>query len=313
MSLDEVRQAMLLEAQLGRNGEAGAQLLAYQPNAYDGKGRATIVYGDLDHADNVAVSVPGLKSGMHNIDNVAGDALHLYKQALKADPDQHTAVVAWQGYDAPGFGNVLFQGSAEGGAKLLAADVNAMRATHDGSLGKLTVVAHSYGSTTTGLALQREGLLVDQVVLIGSPGVGGDAKTAADLKLKPAQVFVGSASQDEVTTGTNTLGADPSHEDFGPVVRFKAESVDRDRNGFLADHSLYYDEGNHSESLYNLASIVTGHGDRLAAEGMLAEPRHTAWTIDSAGDAVLIDEDPEATRTPTAGHDHANDPGSTNP
>jgi pimeloyl-ACP methyl ester carboxylesterase len=188
-----------------------------------------------------------------------------------------------------------------------------MRATHDGKMATLTVVGHSYGSTATGLALQRENLKVDQVVLIGSPGVGGDAKTATDLKLKPSQVFVGSASQDEVTTGTDRLGADPSHQDFGPVVRFKAESVDRDRNSFLDDHSLYYDEGNHSESLYNLASIVTGHGDRLGPDGMLAEPRHTAWKIDSAGDAVLFDEDPEAIRTPTAGYDHTNDPRSANP
>ena len=148
--IGEQRQTLLLKAQLDRDGVL-TQLLAYEPGAYGGKGRAAIAYGDVDHADNVAFCVPGLNSGLHNVNNVAGDALELFKQAASADRGRHTAVVAWQGYDAPeGYDDVAFQGSAEAGAKLLAADVNAMRTTHDGPIGTLTVVGHSYGSTTTG-------------------------------------------------------------------------------------------------------------------------------------------------------------------
>jgi len=330
LSVQGARQTLLLKAQLAPGG-VPTQLLAYEPGAYGGKGRAAIAYGDVDRADSVAFCVPGLNSGLHNFGDVAGDALDLFKQAALADRDQHTAVVAWQGYDAPGLSEVLSQDNAERGARLLATDVNTMRITHTGPIGALTVVGHSYGSTTTGLALQREQLDVDQVALIGSPGVGGDARTAADLGLDASRVFVGSASRDTVTLahglssnilGTDTLGADPSRDAFGGT-RFKAESVDRGLTATLSDHSRYYDADNHSESLYSLAEIITGHGDQLGAEGMLAGPRHEvgldtsdlplAVKLALRGLPLDVAVDPEGFRTPTAGHDHANDVGTPSP
>jgi pimeloyl-ACP methyl ester carboxylesterase len=224
-SVQGARQALLLDAQLRRNGKLDTQLLAYEPGAYGGKGRAAIAYRNLDDADNIAFCVPGFMSSLGNVNNVASDALHLYFQARRADPGQ-TAVVAWQGYDAPGDVDVLSQGAAEAGAKLLAADVNAMRVTHAGAVGTLTVVGHSYGSTTTGLALQRDHMHVDQVALIGSPGVGGDATTVAGLHLKSSQVFVGAASLDIVTQLPPVLGANPTLDTFGGI-RFEAEWIDR--------------------------------------------------------------------------------------
>jgi hypothetical protein len=164
MSVVEVRQAMNVSRQVGRV-ENGAKLLAYLPGAYGGKGRAAIAFGDVDSADDIAFCVPGLLSSLDNIQNVTGDALHLYNEARQADPGRRTAVIAWQGYDAPDYLNVASQNAAEQGARLLAADVNAMRTTHAGAIGILTVVGHSYGSTTTGLALQREHLDVDQAIL----------------------------------------------------------------------------------------------------------------------------------------------------
>jgi len=271
MSVAEIRQALNVSHQLARV-EGGATLLAYEPGAYGGKGRAAIAFGDVDTADNIAFCVPGLMSGLDNVNNVVGDALHLYEQALNADPNATTAVVAWQGYDAPDFFNVASQNAAEEGARLLAADVNAMRTTHVGAIGTLTVVGHSYGSTTTSLALQREHLDVDQVALIGSPGLGGDATTVADLNLKPSQVFVGSASRDLVTVLPRLLGTDPARDTVG-ATRFAAESPDRGWTFNKDDHSLYYDNTNDSESLHALAHIVTGHGDRLGQEGLLVEGR----------------------------------------
>jgi pimeloyl-ACP methyl ester carboxylesterase len=306
LSRREAKQALLLTAQLGLGGEyAAARLLAFEPEAYGGKGRAAIAYGDVDHAANIAFCVPGLNSGLHNINEVAGDALHLLDQAHRADPGQVTAVVAWQGYDAPGLSDVLFQDNAEAGSKLLAADVNAMRTTHAGPIRMLTVVGHSYGSTTTGLALQREHMSVNTVALIGSPGMGGDARTAADLHLKRSQVFVGSASHDIVTTGADSLGANPSEGAFGKsVTRFKADSVDRSSWPVsFSDHSRYYRPG--SESLYALGYVVTGQGDQLGQAGMLAEPRHFVPGDESSPGGYQVD--PESSRTPTTGHDHAND------
>jgi pimeloyl-ACP methyl ester carboxylesterase len=318
LSVREFRQALLLKAQLDRNTSGVTLLMAYEPGVYGGKGRAAIAFGDPDHADNVAFCVPGLLSSVDKIGDLAGDALNLNGQAFQADPRHKTAIIAWQGYDAPDVFSVASEDSAERGARLLAADVNAMRTTHAGAIGKLTVVGHSYGSTTTGLALQREGMKVDQVALIGSPGVGGEATTVADLHLNRSQVFVGSASRDLVTSITTILpindflGLDPSLDTFG-ATRFKAESVKRGDNNNTADHSLYYDAFNESESLYALADIVSGHGDRLGQDGMLAQPRHIEVVPTGEGRSTAVTRDPEDLRAPSAGFDHAFDAGIPSP
>jgi hypothetical protein len=69
------------------------------------------------------------------------------------------------------------------------------------------------------------------------------------------------------------------------------------------------DEKTQSKSLHSLSSIVVGKGHLLGQEGMLAQPRHTVheYAVDDSGPYSWVD-DPEGHRTPTAGHDHANDP-----
>jgi pimeloyl-ACP methyl ester carboxylesterase len=317
MSGATIRQALNVSRQVGR-ALSGTTLLAYEPGAYGGKGRAAIAFGDLDRANNVAVCVPGLQSGLDNFENVAGDALHLYNQARQADPGRSTAVIAWQGYDAPTFFNVASQSAAEQGAKLLAADVNALRTTHEGAIGTLTVVGHSYGSTTTSLALQREQMDVDQAVLIGSPGMGGDATTVADLHLEPGHLFVGAASRDVVTVLPRLLGTDPANDTVGGI-RFGTESPNRGWTFNKDDHSLYFDDSNNSESLHGIADITTDHSDRLGDEGLLVGNRDTGLVtalVDNLAGLLpgnLLDVnplpngayDPEFFRTPKTIPDHA--------
>ena len=81
--------------------------------------------GNPDTATNIAVCVPGLESRVSKMDQIGGDAYALYRESLAADPAHQTAVIAWQGYDAPEFSNVMFQDHADAGARLLAADVAA--------------------------------------------------------------------------------------------------------------------------------------------------------------------------------------------
>ncbi len=285
-----------------------AFLYAYDSSAYHGEGRAAIAFGNPDLAEDIAVCVPGLESRVSKIDQVGGDAYNLYLETRAADRSRSLATIAWQGYDAPEFDNVMFQGNADAGARLLAADVSALNLTHTGGDPRITVVAHSYGSTTTGLSLQRYGLAdsADQVILIGSPGVGGSADSVSDLHLRPDQLFVGSASRDLVTTAYGQLGADPAEDTFGGT-RFKAENVNRvadNRNPFnVDDHSLYYDVGTHSESLYAMADIVSGHADLLDDHDMIAVGRHryTGGDIEAGFDYT---EDPEWVRKPTSDHEH---------
>lgn len=298
--LHEYQNAQAVQAQLDRvEGQTDpvtgqplqAQLLVYDPAFVGGEGRAAIAVGNVDTADHVAVSVPGLDSNVRDyMDNLTGNALNLYNESRQAGGD--VATVAWMGYDAPGFSNVAVDNAAENGAGLLAQDVDAIRASRGDNQPHLTVIGHSYGSTTASIAADREGLAADDLVLIGSPGAG-HADNVSDYEgIDSEHVWAGSASRDPVTyfNDSNTLGTwdalglDPSLNDFG-ANRFRAESVNRGDGGLgnFNNHSRYYD--NNSESLFNMASIVTGNYHRVQR----AEQRDKSF---------LSVDDPEADRTP---------------
>ena len=185
------------------------------------------------------------------------------------------------GYDAPdGFSDVRIANPplpARDGGALLAGDVNSLGVTHvRAGAPNITVLGHSYGSTTVADAFAGSGMKASNAVLIGCPGTDL-AQDAGDFNLQGGQVYVGNASTDPV----GWIGASDSsrryHQRAGgrtarivgrprkrPVrgilwcdVRFHAEVPG---SGFLDtdDHSSYYTMG--SESLYSMAAISSGHG-----------------------------------------------------
>lgn len=286
-------------------------LWAYDPLAFTGKGRAAIAIGNPDKARNTAVIVPGTNSSVRGgwMSDGTDDAINLYEQAARADPQNPTAVLAWMGYDAPEFDTQWQQAvtdpsnleqvgtpwRARQAGALLAADVNGFAATHDASTPRhLTVLGHSYGSTTVADAFANSGMRANDAVLTGCPGTDL-ARSAADFHLDGGRLYVGAASTDAISwigeagsglpNGLNAtldqplgplagLGADPAHAGFG-AVRFHAEVAgSHSVMPWFTDHSHYYDVG--SEALHNITEIVTGHGDRLAGEGMLAPDRAAA-------------------------------------
>ncbi|ASX02953.1 alpha/beta hydrolase [Mycobacterium intracellulare] len=287
-------------------------LWAYDPLAFDGKGRAAIAIGNPDRSRNTAVMVPGTNSSVRGgwMSDGPDDAINLYAQSAKADPSRSTAVLAWMGYDAPEFDHPHWQQAltrpaeleqvgtpwrARQAGALLAADVNGLAATHDAATpNHVTVLGHSYGSTTVADAFANSGLRANDAVLTGCPGTDL-AHRAADFRLDGGRLYVGAASTDAISwigesgsglpNGLNEtlggplgpwagLGADPAHEAFG-AVRFRAEVAgSHSLAPWFTDHGHYYDVG--SEALHNMTQIVTGHGDRLAAEGMLAADRAQA-------------------------------------
>lgn len=303
-------------------------LWAYDPLAFDGKGRAAIAIGNPDKSRNTAVMVPGTNSSVRGgwMSDGPDDATNLYEQSMKADPNHSTAVLAWMGYDAPEFDHPHWQQTlthpaeleqvgtpwmARQAGALLAADVNGLAATHDPATPRhVTVLGHSYGSTTVADAFANSGMRANDAVLTGCPGTDL-AHRAADFHLDGGRLYVGAASTDAISwigesgdglpNGLNEtlggpvgpwagLGADPAHEAFG-AVRFRAEVAgSHSLAPWFTDHGHYYDVG--SEALHNITQIVTGHGDRLAAEGMLAANRaqarisiprqvHMPWGTDS--------------------------------
>ncbi|OBI36265.1 hypothetical protein A5709_16870 [Mycobacterium sp. E1386] len=281
------------------DGSRPVMLWAYDPEAFNGWGKAAIAIGNPDYARNTAVIVPGTGSSVYQ-GWMSGhdDAINLYDQSLAADPSHHyTSVIAWMGYEAPhGFGDiqgVSTPGLARSGGDLLAADVNGLWVTHNSLTPEhITVIGHSYGSTTVADAFAHSSMHANDAVLLGCPGTDL-AHSAADFHLDGGHVYVGAASTDPVSwigEGSGMpeqwlkqklndhgipipldagLGRDPAGEGYGSI-RFHAEvmgSQDINRH----DHSHYYDMG--SESLRSLTDIASGHSGQLQQDGLIADGR----------------------------------------
>jgi Alpha/beta hydrolase len=280
-------------------------LQTYDPEAFDGRGREAIAIGNPDKADNTTVLVPGTGSSVRDGYFTHTDGRNVYNEAQRADPAKSNSVVVWMGYHAPDsaldpqIGQTTL---ARDGGGLLAADVNGLGVTHEGA-SHVTVIGHSYGSTTVADAAAGSGMHANDVVLVGCPGTDL-AHSATDFHLAPGgHVYVGAASSDPIThfggvqehipgTGvTIGLGNDPAVEGYGST-RFKAEVPGL--TSPLKDHSSYVTLD--SESLFSIGDIASDHGDALSRDQMTAPHRGSYWLPD--------DIDPETIRTGTTGHSH---------
>ena len=282
------------------------QIYLYDPAAFDGDGAIAISAGNLDTADNVAVVVPGFGTDAESAGYQADRAATLYESSRYLDPDASNASMFWIGYDAPdnapwdeGFdgAGVLTESMATAGGEHLADTIDGLRASRDGDPAHLTAIGHSYGSTTTGHAAHDHGIEVDEIVFVGSPGVGGDTDNAGDTGIDPEHVWAGANSRDPIADlgnhgwvhGETVLGAglgdDPAEDEFG-ANRFEAESETRGGAFSFGDHSKYFDHD--TEALHNISQIVNGNYDAV---------EHADHVYDPWYDGV---QDPEHDRDPTS-------------
>lgn len=282
------------------------QLYLYDPRAFDGDGAVAMAAGDLDTADNVAIVVPGFGTDAQSAPYQADRASTMYESSRYLDPSQTNATMFWIGYDAPdnlpwtGDGwdaaGVVTEGAAEAGGERLADTVDGLRLTREDDPARLTTVGHSYGSTTAGHAAEGHDLDTDDLVFVGSPGVGGDTDHVSDTGVDPEHVWAGANSRDPIAMLGNHgavhletlfgggLGDDPTEDDFGGQ-RFQAEDPSRGSLPSFGQHSLYFEHG--SESLHNISQIVNGNYDQVA----LAEHKSDPWYAGV--------QDPERDREPT--------------
>lgn len=192
------RKLMLLDTQSGRQA------------------RAVVAVGDPDTADHVSVTAPGLNTTVHGaIAGMADEAMNVRKEALNqldlaGRGNETVAAVAWIGYDPPqvpgtddigaslaGGWEVSHDDVAKAGAVDLARFYDGINAAHGGGPLDLTAIGHSYGSLTTGLALQEPGDHgVDNALFYGSPGI--EATTPSDLQLQPGHVFAMETPDDPI-------------------------------------------------------------------------------------------------------------------
>jgi pimeloyl-ACP methyl ester carboxylesterase len=251
----------------------------------DGDGRAVVATADPDRSDNVVTYVPGVgaRLGAVGIDLARSDAMA--GAARAADPRATTAAVTWIGYPAPsGLLAAAGDGSARTGGAALTRFQDGLRATDRGERARLTVLGHSYGSLVAAHAAASGGLSADELVLVGSPGVGtrGDV---ADLRTDPEHVWATVASNDPINhvpgppaAGTSdpfpaarqiAHGTDPTDPAFGarvfgsapgnagPLADDPATVVDE--SSPAAAHGQYWDAG--SPSLESIGRITVGRRD----------------------------------------------------
>ncbi|MGW6919114.1 alpha/beta hydrolase [Kitasatospora sp. NPDC054939] len=181
----------------------GSTVTPDQPPAYllgfdtEGRGHAIVAVNNPDTADNVVTYVPGTGSSLGNIKGDIGRSDGMVGAAQDADSGKTTSSITWVGYDSPPeIPNASSPTYAEDARQKLADFENGLRTTHEGRPSHNTIIGHSYGSTTVGLTLRDKGLPVDEVIFVGSPGVGVDE--AKDFRMDPKHIYAGRGDADSI-------------------------------------------------------------------------------------------------------------------
>jgi hypothetical protein len=225
-------------------------------------GRAGVVVGDLATAAYVDIVVPGMYYPVTDrlVDWTEVTARLQGQQTTLlgtgAGATGGVAAVAWIGYRTPDLTGIATLALAEEGAERLQDAIQGIQGLRRDDPPYLTVVAHSYGSTTAMLALSSGRASVDALAVVGSPG--GAVREASQLDVPAGRVFVGEAPWDPVV-GSALFGQDPGSPSFG--ARLFGVGGTGGRAGVSADgalagavgHNSYFDRG--TESFRNIALI----------------------------------------------------------
>jgi hypothetical protein len=187
------------------------------------------------------------------------------------------------------------------GAHDLAGFYDGLTASHEGVPAQLTAIGHSYGSLTTGLALQEPGNHgVTDAIFYGSPGI--EASTPHDLQLPPGHVFTMETPDDPIQwvydeppiahtvapflpPGVNTLvetflggmdasgagqfGPNPAtnpnfvHLDTGPAIVPNGPGSTMSLEGAHghSDYPRFGADGQPRTTNYNIAAVIAGLSD----------------------------------------------------
>jgi Alpha/beta hydrolase/EspA/EspE family len=249
--------------------------------------------GDPFTADHTSVTVPGVSGSTRGtIAGMTGEAAELRNEARQVaqqeGTSQNIATVAWVGYQPPpnlGDPSMLTDDLARAGAPKLTSFLHDLDAASTNPNHTTALFGHSYGSLTSGIALQDgASQYVDNAVLYGSPGF--EADTPAELGMNDDNFFVMSARDDPI----NTIGAlAPLHgwgsnpndiiDDDGHL-RFRFQHLDTDAGqtpipGYesktgASGHSDYGRNAGERMTGYNLAAILLNRPDLTVKETPLS-------------------------------------------
>ncbi|WP_434452270.1 alpha/beta hydrolase [Lentzea sp. E54] len=255
---DDAVGALAEAERLSKETGKQAYVLAWSPDGAGAKeGAIAVAFGNPDTAKNVAVCVPGTTSTLSSfgLDQASN---------LSAKMGDDGAAIQWLGYDAPEFlpGQVNDPEQAREGGAILAQDVEGYRTANPGA--HVTVIGHSYGSTVVGYSAMDNGLKADDIVFIGSPGVG--ASNVDQLSAGAGHVYVGGTEHDPVIQATSGDWFTEDGSSTGPYdSSFGAKTFGTSGEDWIGHaHSSYYDKN--SESLQNLARIANGDGGSVTEQ-----------------------------------------------
>ncbi|MGH9154269.1 MAG: alpha/beta hydrolase [Acidimicrobiales bacterium] len=208
-----------------------------------GDGRVAEVFGDLEGAENVAVIVPGMGNEVANFDG----KLRANGQNLQGVAGPETATIAWLGYDTPEGVDGAFGHARDKAAKSLATFVGSLSGYGDKHT---TVIGHSYGSTVVAAATAHRGMVADELVLVGSPGI---SKSVPEGWRPPAgtRLWYGETGKEPISDWMYTFhGSGPGYFD---ATRFSTAQATGHSDYFKAD----------TVSLENIAFIAQGRYDKV--------------------------------------------------
>ena len=216
-------QKQIANADRMNKGLAPAYLLDFNYDEKYQRTTAIVSAGNPDTATHVSTLVPGIGTNVRGDLDYYMDRLREQTKHAGVDPN-NVAAISYLGYVAPknqGFDKVQAAdiGYANRAAPKLAQFEEGLRASANANNHKFTntLLAHSYGSTTSGksMTLVAPGT-VDRFVMCGSPGAGADTIDAYNVSRE--HVYVSSIPTSDAVQDLNTFtpsgfGSDPRYLD----------------------------------------------------------------------------------------------------
>ncbi len=242
-----------------------------------------VAVGDLDTAAFASFFVPGMNSSVLQL----SDYLRGVERMQEASDD--SAAVLWLGYESPGPVDTVSTAHAEAGSVRLAGALAGYDAVRDAgeSLAEVTVIGHSYGSTTAALALTKGNFGVSSFIMIGSAGVPAGLRID-DLHVRPERVYVSQASEDALAdSGRFWSGrANPAEPEWGAqffgsdgttladgTILAAVKAHDAVGASHHSDHDKYLGDG--TESLYDIRKIITGECHDITPDSRFSSKNET--------------------------------------
>lgn len=231
---DGLNRADQLAGRLKVPSAAIAQLVGF--GVSNGALVAAVVLGDLDTASNVTVNVPGAMTTLDSMSEKVRAANGLLGTARKHRRTESFAVVSWIGYRAPGVIEVPRQDRAHAGGANLASFLDGIHDSRSTAPRSVTVLGHSYGSTTAAEALAQTRHRVDSFVTYGSVGF---TDTTRPEHLNVDRVYAAEGTNDHTARFGRIGRTDP--RDLPDVGRFSAEAAAGSKA--VTGHDMYPDSG----------------------------------------------------------------------